>query len=191
MSNHSAEVAFGHMSRVDAYNVTNSFFMKLNGTPPTITDASTQSAYSVRRKSIVREWSVLCSAPDGEYLLRINADTRRVYAINRMDDNNLVGGDGKNIMAYSNHNNPGILSHREAELRARDYASLIGISPSSLTLIVDHVHQNDPTAYDSNEPEWNFTFRRVTGASASHLVTVSIRSKDGRLEHMWNPVFSI
>lgn len=186
---------FGHMSRTDACQVAGSVLSRLGGITPSTCDTSTQSAYSVRRQAVVREWSAVCATPDGEYLLRMNADTQRVYAINRMDDGttedeNAGASDGSAPLSVFEPSDYRI-SHAEAERRARDYVSVIGMSPGDLHVVNGRSHPESETASEFLEPEWNFTFQNHKARKTRHLVTISVRSSDGKLEHLWNPVYSL
>jgi hypothetical protein len=63
-----------------------SFLNRLFGNQANIKHTSLVSAYSLRQqKGTEKQWSVFCETDNGSYLLRINADTRRVYAMNRME----------------------------------------------------------------------------------------------------------
>lgn len=169
----------GRMTADEASQDANSLCSRFTGAPSTIKDVSEQSAYSWRRHTIVREWNVLCDSANGEYLMRINADTKRVYAINRMD---LPAAQG------TPDDDGGPISRAIAEQRARQYLNLIGIPSETLKPIRDSDVDHPVPTSSQAIPQWNFTYRHHVPGLGDRLLKVSVNGESGGLEHVWNPV---
>jgi hypothetical protein len=158
--------------------------------------ATSQTAYSKRRGTTVREWTVVCSTPEGQYILRINSDTHQVYAINRVSDGTIDPVSGLEMV---NALPPSVgaateedivtgeaetkMSRREAEANARRYLSLLGVPSKRIEPV------SDETSYGvTGSPLWNFTYQTQKGPEDSkHTLKVSINGGDGKLENVWNP----
>ena len=175
VSEHSAGKTFGTMSQRDAGQVATTLCTQLTGQAPRTQDASSQSAYSRRRGTTIHEWNVLCDTNEGEYLLRINADTQKVYAINRMETE-----------ASTASETEGTVSAKEAEAKATAYLRVLGVSQKGLTLVYKSSEKDATT-----DGQWNFTYRRFVPGVGARLLKVSISGKDGGLEHIWNPVCAL
>ena len=170
---------FGHMTKADAQRVASTLCQKmLGGPPPALTETMTQSAYSRRRKVYVREWSVVCGTPEGQYLFRINADSGRVYAINQLSSDEAEAADS--------HDGPP-LSRSQAEAMARHYLQIAGVPSNEMEVSLDTPRERN--LYHG--AQWNFTFRRNVPGIGERLMKVSVSSKDGELEHVWNPVWAL
>jgi hypothetical protein len=149
---------FGAMSRSQARQVAGALCTRLTGEPARPTDASRQAAFSCRRKRVVREWEVVCDTADGgQYLLRLNADSGAVYAVNRLDrraDNPQAGGyaigspavgatppaappasEAEEEARLSGSVATPVLTRAEAEASARRYLALIGVSSDGLRVV--------------------------------------------------------
>jgi hypothetical protein len=180
-------------SDADAAKIAAEVCSQVLGTAAKPVAVTTQSAYSVRRNVNIREWNVVCTTPDGQYLLRINAETKHVYAINRIGNVNtdpINGMDNSSskeipepapeILAGDAHTR---LSRDEAEVNARRYLQMLGVSDRAIEPV------QDQKSYDGvRGPLWNFTFRNATPGVGRRLVKVSVNGDSGDLEHVWNPV---
>lgn len=151
---------FGNMSRSEARLLAGALCSRLTGEQARAVDVSQQAAFSCRRRAVVREWDVVCDTADGQYLLRINADSGRVYAVNRL----LRGRPGAlAIGAPAGHERmsaaappadeaeeerrmragyapvagPARLTREEAEARAREYLHLLGVPAQGLRRMDD------------------------------------------------------
>lgn len=181
----------GIISRSDVDRVAREVCVELTGTMPLEThDITLQSAYSRRRNMVIREWNVVCDTAQGEYLLRINANTGRVYAINRVGDavDDVALNDTTTINLGDDVLNNGkpILSRAEAENHARRYLKLLGISNAGLSTVAENDSRHDGTS-----TQWNFTFRRNVPGLGQRLLKISVSGKDGDLEDAWNPVYAL
>jgi hypothetical protein len=198
---------FGKLSRTQAQQIATEVCGRLTGQPVQMNQATYQSAYSLKRGVVVREWDVLCSTPDAQYLLRINAETRRVYAVNRLSDEvpaakvavpsvaagMAAGGAAGTSVAASNvetenqYSIGGVtprVSRHEAEQQAKRYLSMMGVPSQALHSV------SEGTATTGGE-QWNFTFRRQVPGLGNRLLKVSIDGRNGGLEHIWNPVYAL
>ena len=122
--------------------------------------------YSHGGKLTAQEWEVLCRTPEGDYQIRIDGDSQRVYAVNQLKEY----GERESV--------GGTLSPQQAELQARRYARVVGVSPHSLRL--DH-------AARTWRNTWDFTYhRRIPGYGIRSLkITLN---QEGGLESVWNPM---
>ena len=177
---------FGNMSMDDARQAASLLCSQLTGSLATATDVSRQSAYSWRRHSMVREWNVLCDSSQSQYLVRINADTRRIYAINRMDT--ASGGD---LPMSPPLTEPLIMTRTLAEERAQQYLRIVGVPSKGLIQIEFTDPHFETGGSDEAVPQWNFTYRRSVPGLGKRLLKVSINGETGALEHVWNPVFAL
>lgn len=175
-----AENRFGHMSIDQAKQAAIQLCSELTRSEVTVTDISRQSAYSWRRHSMVREWNVTCDSSAGQYLVRINADTRRVYAINRMD-----------TVSAPILTEPIFLTKTRAEERALAYLRIVGVPSEGLTQLNFSNQTMQAAGAEDLIPRWNFTYRRSVPGLGERLLKVSINGETGRLEHVWNPVFAL
>lgn len=187
-----SESQFGSMNAEQASQAAVLLCTELTSSPATVVDVSRQCAYSSRHKSMVREWNITCDSSQGQYLVRINADTQRVYAINRMDTPpDKTGADGRIDSSALSPDEPIAMTRTVAEGRARQYLQIIGIPSKGLTELELKGLQcpsGDP-AYIV--PQWNFTFRRSVPGRGKRLLKVSINGETGGLEHVWNPVLAL
>lgn len=183
----SSAAMFGRMSADEARRYAKDLCLAVTGAHVITTEASCQSAYSWRRHEVVREWNVLCDTSNGQYLLRINAETRRLYAINRMDLPPAPGVPSSSADTESGSgDDSGPITRQVAAARARQYLRLAGVDSRGL-------HQVDATARDAESngrtaSQWNFTFRRPVPGYGERLLKISIDGRNGALEHVWNPI---
>jgi len=142
---------FGSTSRSEARLIAGTLCARLTGERVRAVDVSQQAAFSCRRQSVVREWDVVCDTPDGQYLLRINADTGSVYAVNRLQR---ARPGAYAIGAPTGHDAPpadeaeeerrlrsGVgapaLTCEQAEAYAREYLRMLGVSEEGLRRVED------------------------------------------------------
>ncbi|MBC8103771.1 MAG: hypothetical protein H7Z41_14445 [Cytophagales bacterium] len=190
------DAAFGKMTAADAEKCASALCVRLTGSPVTRTDTSRQCAYSWRRHTVVREWNILCDSAQGQYLVRINADTRRVYAINRMDAP-LAGipnqtGDRDAYETFENPDGDSIpMTRGIAEERARQYLQIVGVPSEGLKQMEADPKAGDLCKSDDSAAQWNFTYRRAVPGRGQRLLKVSINGTTGNLEHVWNPVLAL
>jgi len=209
---------FGTLSRTQASQMAGKLCTRLTGEAARPVDASAQAAFSCRRKSVVREWDVVCNTAGGQYLLRINADSGAVCAVNRLQDwRPQAGGyaigypagppanEAEEEARLSGEEN--MLTRAQAEARAMQYLSLIGVSKDGLRVVGEPdrvindganpvVAAADPGAKPARAGIeasclWNFTFRRRVPGIGDRLLKISIDGRDGELEHVWNPVSAL
>jgi hypothetical protein len=184
-----AENVFGHMSMDEAKQSASKLCTELTGSPATATDVSRQCAYSWRRHSMVREWNVMCDSSEGQYLVRINADSRRIYAINRMD--NPATGKGASADSAEPLTEPILMTRTLAEERALKYLQIVGVPSQGLTQLEFTNPHYETSSSEEAIPQWNFTYRRSVPGLGKRLLKVSINGETGGLEHVWNPVFAL
>lgn len=200
VANRLSDKTFGQLSRTQAKQVADEACTRLTGERAEPTHATYQSAYSVQRGAIVREWDIVCSTPGAQYLIRINADTSRVYAVNRLKgtasfppESVLDTGDGNTLpaafpdeesAAADDTDLPPRVSRHEAEQQAKRYLGMMGVPSQGLRPV-------SAGSSVKNGAQWNFTFRRKVPGMGSRLLKVSIDGQSGALEHLWNPVFAL
>ncbi|MES2464166.1 MAG: hypothetical protein V4671_26690 [Armatimonadota bacterium] len=184
-------VKFGNMTEDEAKRAASLLCSQLTSSPTTAADVSQQCAYSWRRQTMVREWNVLCDSNQGRYLVRINADTRRIYAINRMDT---VSGDiskGEAATMPQTLTEPIIMTRTLAEERARAYLKIVGVPLNGLKQLESIDLQYEPSNSEDAVAQWNFTYRRSVPGFGKRLLKVSVNGATGGLEHVWNPVYAM
>lgn len=179
---------FGLLSRTEAKQVADEACTRLTGETSIPTQATYQSAYSDQRGDIVREWDVICSTPGAQYLLRINADTRRVYAVNRLTEavdfaEEPASSTADETAAEIQDMLPRV-SRQEAEQQAKRYLGMMGVPAKGLKPIL-------AGGSATGGQQWNFTFQRNVPGKGSRLLKVSIDGHSGALEHLWNPVLAL
>lgn len=184
---------FGNMSEQEARQAAIALCSKVTDGQATAKEVSRQCAYSWRRQTMVREWNVTCDSPEGQYLIRINADTRRVYAINRLDAPPAIIADGKTAPSPASPplTEPIIISRSLAEVRAKEYLQIVGIPLQGLKQLDSSSARFQTEGSPDAIPQWNFTFRRSVPGLGERLLKVSINGETGGLEHVWNPVFAM
>jgi hypothetical protein len=181
------ELAKYGSSSTDAARMAGEICSHLLGKTATPINVSTQTAYSKRRGITIREWNVICSTVDGQFLLRINAETGHVYAINRIGSttSDPVSGVDFNMDEEASvlmGDESVHLSRREAEANARRYLTMLGVPSRGLEPV-----QNEMSNSLEGGLLWNFTFRTEGPDSDKRILKVSINGGSGGLEHVWNP----
>jgi hypothetical protein len=181
------ELAKYGSSSTDAARMAGEICSHILGKTATPINVTTQTAYSKRRGTTIREWNVICSTVDGQFLLRINAETGHVYAINRIGSISSDPVSGLDL--NSDEEMPVVmgeesahLSRREAEANARRYLTMLGVPSRGLEPV-----QNELSNSLEGGPLWNFTFRTDGPDSGRRILKVSINGGSGNLEHVWNP----
>lgn len=171
---------FGSLSRRGAEAIARDLGGRLtDGRSVAIRDAGQLSAYSLRRGATVREWNVTCDTADGLYLFRINADTGRIFGVNR-------------LAAKADFDEIGPLKRPQAEARAHQYLALVGVSSQSLQQLGRGAGENNKrVALAAGSSLWNFTYRRQVPGYGNRLLKVSVNGATGQLETVWNPVYAL
>ena len=192
---------FGKLSEAEARTLADKVCSEVTGGPSQSIDTSRQISHSVRRNCTLREWDVLCNTPSTLFLVRINANTGRVYAINRMggggEDPALalarLGGDKRfpSLEETRNENDSAsrsetVLNRPEAEAQAKHFLEVIGVPAKALRPVLQ-----TKTIAVGDADQWNFTFRRSVPGQGDRLVKVSLDGRSGHLTHIWNPVSSL
>jgi hypothetical protein len=188
-----ADSRFGNMSMDEARKAASVLCSQVTGSSAAVADVSRQCAYSWRRQTMVREWNVTCNSPQGQYLVRINADTRRIYAINRMDIPSVAASDGKTTHSELSPSltEPIIMTRTLAEERAKEYLRIVGVPSKGLNEMELTQPEFQPAGSGDGVPQWNFTYRRSVPGYGKRLLKVSINGETGGLEHVWNPVYAM
>jgi hypothetical protein len=185
---------FGNMTNHEAREEASLLCSQLTGSKATVTQVSRQCAYSARRQSMVREWNVLCDSSEGQYLIRINADTRRIYAVNRIDTSSEIASKEVSTSPKApSLTEPIVMTRTVAEERARECLNIVGVSSQGLKSLscTATQHQAPGTGLKDVVPQWNFTYRRSVPGLGERLLKVSINGETGSLEHVWNPVLAL
>jgi hypothetical protein len=173
----------GILSRQEATRLALKVCGELTGSPSRVRDATLQSAFSRQRGALVQEWGMLCETGAGEYLLRMNATTGRVYAINHLT------GQSEPSSAVSERaadaTDRPLLTRQEAEAEARRYLGLLGVSTRDMKPISEEADEGD------TPEQWNFTFQREVPGMGPRLLKISVNGKNGNLEDAWNPVYAL
>jgi hypothetical protein len=187
----SASRYFGNMSSDEARQAADELCTEITGSTVTTLDVSRQSAYSWRRQTMVREWNVLCDSSQGQYLVRINADTKRVYAINRMDSSSGPAARTASSRIEPPLTEPIVMTRTLAEEQARRYLKIVGIPSQGLKQLQFMSPQMGMAGSENGVPQWNFTYRRSVPGLGKRLLKVSINGETGGLEHVWNPIYAL
>lgn len=186
--------AGGNLGRGEASRIAAGMCSRLTGEEAVAVDVTFQTAVSVRRGAAVGEWDVLCRTPRGaHYLLRVNAESRRVYGVNRIDETAQSAAQARGFAPAAALDDASAIpgpdvrvSRKMAEANALRYLSLLGIPKTGLRPLA---HGDAPEAI-FNSPQYNFTYVREVPGVGKRLLKVSVSSRDGRLHHAWNPSFS-
>ena len=184
---------YGKMTTDEAQKTATTLCTELTGSPASVADVSRQCAYSWKRQIMVREWNVLCDSSQGQFLVRINADSRRVYAINRMDATSSAVPDGSKTAdgAIFKPQEELPVSQTLAEERAREYLRIVGVPSKGLTQMQFRNQHIQAPGSDEAASQWNFTYRRSVPGLGKRLLKVSVNGETGTLEHVWNPVLAL
>ncbi len=202
----SAQTPFGKISDNDARRIADTACSEMTGAPAATLDATRQTAYSSRRRETVREWNVICNTPAAVYLVRINANTGKIYAINRMGEGGMDNADAlarlqgdirspEAAETVSSSDSVGACTDdaqaqavarvrkTTAEAQARRFLQVAGVPEKGLRPISEGV-----SCGTHQDAQWNFTYRRHVPGLGNRLVKVSVDGTSGQLAHMWNPV---
>lgn len=180
---------FGETTTSEARQIAQEACRLIIGAPMLSSEVSQRSAYARAGTRTVREWDVFCRTERGNYQIRIEADERRVFAINRIHglygepeeeiDLRTILPDAPDSESRLASSETGKWTQNRAEAQARLFARQIGISPHSLRL--SHVGRGASTSF------WDFTYRRRVPGQGLRSLKVSVQP-DGTLETIWNPV---
>jgi hypothetical protein len=124
---------------------------------------------------MVREWDVICSASGSEYLLRINANTKQIFGVNRL----AAAEEAASPEAWC--------SEATAERRAKRYLGILGIPVDELQPVGRH---SDATL-EEGAPSWSFTYRLEVPGLGKRLLSVSVDAATGNLVCAWTPAFAL
>jgi hypothetical protein len=181
------------MSKDEAKQAASLLCSELMGTSATAIEVTRQCAYSSRRQNMVREWNVLCDSSEGQYLVRINADTQRIYGINRMDNGSEKAADEYVTESFAEYSltEPMAITRSLAEERALAYLRIVGVPSQGLKKLEITDAQYQTAGSEDIVSHWNFTYCRSVPGFGKRLLKVSINGETGRLEHVWNPVSAL
>jgi hypothetical protein len=153
------------VSEADARETAGALCGRVTGGEAGVVQADLTETVSPRLGRPVRQWDVLCTAADTQYLVRIDADTGRVFAFNQLTPAAAASGDATQ--------EPYTLS--EAEAAARRYLPLIGIAPGRLRTV-----DKRRLVQGNGLVSWEFAYR--TARPGRHaLISVSVDAATGRL----------
>lgn len=173
-----AEKMHGQMTRSEAEYAARQALQRLTGARVQSAEVTATGAFSVGQRRATRTWDAVCRTAQGPYLIRINADSRRLYAVNYLG---ALSGEAGPSAGRASGALPS-LTRAEGEQRAKQLLEVAGVSAKALQAT---------RAQESvlGAPRWCFTFQRAasTGGNA-RLVKVALNSRTGALQHLWNPV---
>lgn len=177
-----AERLFGQMSQKDAAQFALETVSRLGGAAAgtaKVMEIASLSASSVRRNEArLREWHVTCVASTDEYLVRINADTRRVFSVNRVVRR-------RRVPLTPERGAPVRLNREEAYARAVRYLKQAGAAA-----IADEglqVSSGPRSSASSPDAVWLFSASRRVPGIGQRTVKVAVNAGTGALESLWNP----
>ena len=128
-------------------------------------EATLLRGYSVQHRKPVRQWDVVCDTTQGQYLVRVNADSGHVFAINE------IGTQPATSTTASR------LSRAEAEVYGRRYLGLMGTAPKELRPM---------TSPSCGETYWCFRYRAPASSAETYSLSVLVDVGTGRLVSAWN-----
>lgn len=129
-------------------------------------EAILYEGYSVQRQKPLNQWDVVCDTPHGDYLFRIDADTCRVFGINRLDKGNITPAAAAP------------LSRAEAEAYSRRYLALLGVHAEKL--------RSPKLRSRSEGTRWDFHYRVAPSDRKNRLMIVSMEDGTGKLISAWS-----
>jgi hypothetical protein len=178
-----ADPMVGNLSQSGAGWIADRACARLIGGEVDVVDTAPQSAYALHRHTPVYGWNVRCRTEQGDYLIRINARTFRVFGVNRVS---LMPESPPRAAARvsmpASEADIRRLSRREAEAHARRYLRMVGLPTQEMnSLSPSHV------VYSSLEEHWTFTYRNQVPDLGQRTLSVTVSGYDGRLENLWNP----
>lgn len=193
-------VRYGQLTARDAQTTAKQNLTQLLGTAGTnvkVESASPQEGVLFRRDGQVqpittRSWDVTLSTDTAEYLVRMNADTKQIFAVNRFDAKaNLAPEDDGNVedsvsLPSLQMQNKHLLSQAEGEIFARQCLRKMDIPITrSTVLTVRAVHSHDDST--NATPLWEFSYKCHTAGWSTRKLRICIDRRTGHLENIWNP----
>lgn len=141
-----------------------------------VKEVSQQITFAQRGQRPVRVWDIVCNSPagGGEYLLRINADTKQVFGVNRLTD----------LQAASSEEG---CSQAMAEDRAKRYLGLLGIPAHRLQRVPSH----GAPLCKRRPASWSFTYRHTEPGRKKYALSVSVDATTGNLVCACIPEFIV
>lgn len=167
--------AYGQTSSRQVRQLAGALCQQISGAAANPVETSQQTAFSQRTGRVVREWSVLCDTARASYLVRINADTGRVFGVNRMDT------------AEGEATKGALLSRTKAESYARRYLNLIGAPAQAVETYPGHTAAARRGARDT----WCFNYRLKTKRAPGRILSVCVNGRSGALVYAWNPALAL
>lgn len=180
---HPAESQNLAKSQAQARKVAASVLRAVEGDPATANGLqfSTQSAFSVRRNAAIHEWNVTANSGENRhYLLRINARTKIVYAINRVSAVPL---------AMARPAEAGTITQDQARELARHYLQTITGDKRDRSVVWDNVGtmEGDATVQTDDSVSYIFTCRHYVSGGDNGLIKIGVDRQTGDLSYYWNP----
>lgn len=169
------EKPFGNVSPSEAQQIANDYCTQITGGPVHTGEASQQRAFSRRRQTIVREWDVVCNTGNAEYLLRINADTKQIFGVNRLTTSD-PASDAEHLYSTA-----------QAEVLAKRYLTILGVPVHQLQPVNKHAK----ALADAQTGSCSFTYRLAVKGLGKRLLSVSVDSTTGRLVCAWTPAYAL
>lgn len=143
------------------------------------------SAFSPYRNRYVGDWNVVYgTAADQQYLIRLNAATHKIYAINRTSGTLAASRPAE-----------GVVTQEAAQMIALRYLGRLGNDIDALRLEPTNrlSRSYDTPAYSDKESSDSYVFfyRRHTASGQERLLLVAIDRATGGLNYYWNPSAAI
>jgi hypothetical protein len=141
------------------------------------------SAYSPHRNRYVGDWNVVYgAATDHQYLIRLNAATRQIYAINRT----------REASAVAHQPTEESMTEEAARALALRYLGRLGNDVDSLRLSRARRTNGRPGYTEPNNSQsYVFFYRRETSGGKERFLLVAIDRSTGGLNYYWNPSAAI
>jgi hypothetical protein len=141
--------------------------------PVAVEEPALYQTNSPRRHRIRTEWGVGCRSESATYMLRVNAENGKVYAVNRLDERE----SGNTDLAAAPMSPQ---QRRKAEQIACHYLQLLEVTATTpVAMVNNQVAQHAA----STTGQWNFTYKRSVPGAGTRLVKVSV-SRDGSLRSL-------
>jgi len=184
------------MTMSDAKRIAGSMCLNVTGHTTKELEVSQQAAFSLRRNGPVREWEVLCDAGEGRrYLVRINARTHTIYAINRVDTPASSLAIARPSLPHTSQNE---LPIEVSQARAKQYLRTCGIPTEGLQFLPDTdgiaalAKENEEVHYENSRDDVQcFTYKHYVPGIGMRMLKVGVNRYTGELEHLWNPVAAL
>jgi hypothetical protein len=180
IASHAPDPIVGDLSRSEADWVARLSCCRLTGDAARVVEAEPLSAFAVSHHAQVYGWNVRCRTADGDYLVRVNAQTFRIYGVDRIipsADNDAGAAPEKNTLR---------LSRRDAERQARCYLHRVGLPAQDVArLALSHV------SYSAFSAVWTFRYLNSVPRRGIRTLSVTIDAHNGRLVNLWDPAHGV